>query len=1083
MKRLLQQLTQSKFLSRPILSTFKLLGTFTSAQSNSIELIQQPQEEDADASSIEVTTRKQQEVFAQANITTQLPHGHTAQLPPVPRNIRVRHPLEDLFTGQAERRMTTDAYIARLMTAADRFACTTEMATFLAIMSIGGPQVLFYTDPSWDTTTRRRVQRIHAATNKGCVDDLELALKLYAAWSDPLYRGQPLAPAWALEQTWHPRRIPAFPTQMREALGKQATRFGKAIAQAFTYPQIQQLVEQYMLTQVAENWLQEVQQALIHAQQEAWSRAFFIHHELFRTRIEPERERLLNELEMHKREEERRAIHFDLLDKVRIIFAYCFSEQASIPYAIKTKPQWKQWLQQTEHSSIAVARFIAQQTREYGGDLLSTGTYPRLLLDHYIRLGSHYRSLVTQQMANGQLQVRLIQRLADTPVLHEGFRGAYTPPQTVHTPDISVALSLPMTQAETLSDRWPQSIYGYLRTENPSYQTGDTIDVEVIDYTFDDPTFPRVLVQPIPAVDPFDAFVEQYQIGDVCTVVVEAYDTYANESLVSLIVREPLSQLEILLEPERISFTPLNDAIQEIPLGTVLQVTVDDIDEAKRTVSLSSLPFMEVHLNKMLQTNKQEDGTYHVEARIRSVTPTHLSLIFNWSEPRRGLIYAVDVPLITLAEPDRTYHVGEICLLQLVFQDKPSKSILRRLPTEIAQMIDLQQGLQRLFWIDEHLVYHGRMSYGKYSKFLALSIDRSYQYALLELYRSSHQLSVEVIGVRTPTEADEEREALLLLPLAEETFLPLEQNRDAMAIGTIEAPVVVQPPVLPQMEEQPIVETLDARSEEEIIVNSEYVGNEVTQKLETPRATVPLGAPPIAKYHVGERTYGRVTGVKDFGAFVEIEPGVNGLVHKSKMWGYVADVRDIIRQDDMVEVIILAINLERGNMELSMQIPENNPLLRYHTNETIVGIVTDVQEFGAFVDIEPGVSGLVHKSKMWGFVPDARDVVQVGEEITVRVLSADLEKGGLELSMQVPEHDPLLRYHAGDIVSGIVTDVQLFGAFVEIEPGVSGLVYRTDIREGLTDARREIEVGEEVDVLIVRIDMEKRRLSLSMRDI
>lgn len=186
---------------------------------------------------------------------------------------------------------------------------------------------------------------------------------------------------------------------------------------------------------------------------------------------------------------------------------------------------------------------------------------------------------------------------------------------------------------------------------------------------------------------------------------------------------------------------------------------------------------------------------------------------------------------------------------------------------------------------------------------------------------------------------------------------------------------------------------------------------------------------------------------------------------------------------DEIKVFILNVNIEQSNLELSMQLPEYDPLRNYEEGNTVTGRVTDIQEFGAFVQIEPGVSGLVHKSKMWGYVSDVAHVVSIGDEVTVRILTINREKHWLELSMQVAEHDPLLRYKVGEIVMGVVTDVKDFGAFVEVEPGASGLIYKSDIRENVTDARRELFVGDEIDVLIVRIDMERRHMALSMKDI
>jgi small subunit ribosomal protein S1 len=225
-----------------------------------------------------------------------------------------------------------------------------------------------------------------------------------------------------------------------------------------------------------------------------------------------------------------------------------------------------------------------------------------------------------------------------------------------------------------------------------------------------------------------------------------------------------------------------------------------------------------------------------------------------------------------------------------------------------------------------------------------------------------------------------------------------------------------------------------------------------------------------------------VTGVQDYGAFVEFPSGIKGLIHKSKIWGYVADARDVLHVGQTLEVIVLDIKPD-GNLELSLRLPEDDPLLKYEVGDKVTGVVMNLQEHGALIEIEPDVRGFVHKSKMWGYVSRVEDVVQHGEQVTVLILSIDMEKRRLELSMQVPEHDRLQDYQAGDIVEAVVTEVMDYGAFVEVEPGVGGLIYKGDMPGYVTDARRVLSRGDEVEALIIRVDRVKRQLSLSMREL
>ena len=274
---------------------------------------------------------------------------------------------------------------------------------------------------------------------------------------------------------------------------------------------------------------------------------------------------------------------------------------------------------------------------------------------------------------------------------------------------------------------------------------------------------------------------------------------------------------------------------------------------------------------------------------------------------------------------------------------------------EIKKALGVQSGFERLSWRQHKLHFNGRMSYRVRSELLSLTDDRSYRRALHHLYSLSHRFTGEVIDGTIAGHAWETLES------------------EAHGCETMWNDV-----------EQDELQVTD-------LVN-EQATDHSPKSHEIRRMTLISGASPITNYHVGDRARGRVSGAKEFGAFVELEPGASGLVHRSKMWGYVADAREVIHPGEEIEVLILNVNVERGNLELSMQIPEHDPLLYYHIGDKAVGRVTEVKEFGAFVELEPGASGLVHRSKMWGYVADARDVVNLNDEVTGLILTADSGK-------------------------------------------------------------------------------------------
>ena len=468
------------------------------------------------------------------------------------------------------------------------------------------------------------------------------------------------------------------------------------------------------------------------------------------------------------------------------------------------------------------------------------------------------------------------------------------------------------------------------------------------------------------------------------------YDERPGDYLISLMAREPVSGLEVLLEPENLSFTTRGFAVKEILLGTELQAVVEGIDEDRGRVYLSCLPFVEDHLNAIIAKQRSKEGSYEADAVVGEVhhTQERVFLTLGWSEPDRGIVHVVGVAGRGLYKSPEAYQIGETRKVRLGFSDRPSHKALPELPEEIEPLMGVQRRFDRLSWENGALYFSGRMSYSLRNELQSPVKDRNYRRAIDDLYRFSNQLRAET---RWP-------EGL------------------APEIGTW-----VQATVL------------------------------------------------------------RLTG---FGAFAGLESGVQGLIHKSEMaWGGAEKPEDVVQIGDLVDVRVIEVDLEKQKIGLSMLKPENDPLLKYHVGDRAKGRVANVRNFGAFVELEPDIQGLVHKSKMWGRVYDATRVVNSGDEVDVVVLEVDLGKRQLSLSMQIPENDPLRKYRAGDRGRGRVTNVENYGAFVELESGANGLVHKSEMPGHVYDATRVVSSGDEVDVVILAVDLEKRRLSLSMKQV
>jgi small subunit ribosomal protein S1 len=284
------------------------------------------------------------------------------------------------------------------------------------------------------------------------------------------------------------------------------------------------------------------------------------------------------------------------------------------------------------------------------------------------------------------------------------------------------------------------------------------------------------------------------------------------------------------------------------------------------------------------------------------------------------------------------------------------------------------------------------------------------------------------------------------------------------------------------------------------------VGDEVTVKVlkfDRENERVSLGLKQIqedpwtsahTQFPVGTKVKGKVVSLTDYGAFVELVPGVEGLIHVSEMsWTKrVKHPSKIVNIGDEVEALVLDIDHDNKRISLGMKQVEPNPwtLLeeKYPVGAVIRGQVRNITDFGIFVGIEEGIDGLVHISDLsWTTrVKHPSEMFQKGDEVEAVVLNIDVENERFSLGMKQLHEDPWERipqeYPRGARVKGKVTKITDFGAFVEVEAGIEGLVHVSEIAaEHVDDPRRYVNIGEDVEVMIIDIDQEDRKIGLSIK--
>ncbi len=249
------------------------------------------------------------------------------------------------------------------------------------------------------------------------------------------------------------------------------------------------------------------------------------------------------------------------------------------------------------------------------------------------------------------------------------------------------------------------------------------------------------------------------------------------------------------------------------------------------------------------------------------------------------------------------------------------------------------------------------------------------------------------------------------------------------------------------------------------------------------------------RYPVDSRIKGEVVNIVAYGAFVKLEPGVEGLVHISEMsWTRrISHPSELLQEGQEIEVVVLEINKDKQEISLGLKQTEVNPWTqvaqKYPPNTRIRGRVRNLTNYGAFVEVEEGIDGLLHVSDMsWTKkISHPQEMLQKGDEIECVVLKVEEEKQRIALGLKQLHEDPWLRavpenYIPGQIVEGTVTKITNFGVFVELEQDLEGLLHVSELADHkVEDPHEVVKIGDKIQVKILRVDSQERKIGLSKK--
>lgn len=250
-----------------------------------------------------------------------------------------------------------------------------------------------------------------------------------------------------------------------------------------------------------------------------------------------------------------------------------------------------------------------------------------------------------------------------------------------------------------------------------------------------------------------------------------------------------------------------------------------------------------------------------------------------------------------------------------------------------------------------------------------------------------------------------------------------------------------------------------------------------------------------SKYPVGTKVNGEVVNVMSYGAFVKLEDGIEGLVHISEMsWTKrINHPTELVQIGDKVDVVVLGINKDKQEISLGMKQTQPNPwddvAAKYPPGANVKGVVRNLTNYGAFIELEEGVDALLHVSDMsWTRkISHASEMLKKGQELECQVLSVDQERKRIALGLKQLASDPWAtdipsRFQPGEVVKGKVTKITNFGVFVELAPELEGLLHISELADQKVDNPEEVvKVGDELEVRVLRVDTDERKIGLSRK--
>ncbi len=861
-------------------------------------------------------------------------------------------------------------YPARLVEAlllADDIGCAVEFSTALAVLRNGGQRRILRWSTRWDAYTKLEAHNRHQALMAGCQDDIDFVLKLYKAWSELpwLYRPD----------------VSRLDDEEFDSLRKQ------------------------------------------------WCRIHFLRHKVLSDEIAAERDQILDRLNIGKKGEESRPIDLTQIGNVRWLIQTFFPEGLTDPgddYTFNTHVDCVQGslitasVKDLRLSQASDRVDFHSQDRESWWRNLNTGStrsiqdvpnkaelelklFSRFFACCVSPVGYRYQARVRKSFETfawirvDPSQIQLQQQaeqfidsdVDDEETIYEDMEDDDETSSTEEDKEVrlsEIGIYRPSVDID----------YAIEFASGTKIKPGDTYTIEVVSYRFESKRKPIVLAKVLPQPSSFERMSQHYRYSDEVEVEVIDLLTFPRDYRATLVVREPATDMIVLVEPEDVGFTRSSLVLNQIPLGTQMTMTIEHFDAQRERVRLSTWDRTESLTSGIFTESKSGDHTALASVTVHDVWSNgNVIFVLDASSPEEGFALLVRGFGYKLPKPYWEFEIGETYLLQIIRKtDRSYYAHLPQLPKKAEHYISSDERSGQLSWVNRELRFTGHMTYEKLYEFKTYAEDDpNYLKAVEMLYWRSNQIALANFVDNEWYQAVKAE-----FPIGSHI-----DNCQVIEVNSGGIVVEVTPDLSGFVHHRNITSYFKARRH---VKHSDFLPVGVIvdvrvlelQPVKKELLLDLVSAPnPFAEFAPGQICDGIIAQVNSKGVYVDIAPGIRGRVLHKDVYSGVRRTEDLYHAGDQVRVKVLTVDLEENLIDLSMKIPELHPASKYHSGQEITGPIKNITHFGLFVELEPDLDGLVHISEIsHDYIKDINALFQVGQVVTARIMSIDINEASIK---------------------------------------------------------------------------------------